>query len=40
MIESITKRGALVAYEAHVQKDKKHFGIQVGPDGEYLAHQE
>jgi hypothetical protein len=40
MIESITKRGALVAYEAHVRKDKKHFDIQVGPNGEDLAHQE
>jgi hypothetical protein len=40
MIESLTKSGQLVAYEAHVKTGKKRFEIQVGPNGEKLAHPE
>jgi uncharacterized membrane protein YkoI len=39
-IESLTKRGTLVAYEAQVHDGKKHSEIQVGPDGKPLAHKE
>ncbi|HKV70141.1 MAG TPA: hypothetical protein VJN62_02795 [Gemmatimonadales bacterium] len=34
-VESITKHGTLVAYEAQV-----HSEVQVGPDGQPLAHEE
>ena len=37
-IESLTKRGKLVAYEAQVTIGKKRSEIQVGPNGEKLAH--
>jgi len=40
MIESLTKGGKLVAYEAHVTTGKKRSEIQVGPNGEKLAHPE
>lgn len=40
MIESLTKRGKLVAYEAHVRNGKKRFEIQVGPKGEKLRQPE
>jgi hypothetical protein len=36
-IESLTKNGKLVAYEAHVTTGKKRSEIQVGPNGEKLA---
>jgi len=39
-VESLTKRGALVAYEAHVRTGAKRSEIQVGPDGKSLAHPE
>ena len=39
-IESLTKRGKLVAYEAHVKRAGKHSEIQVGPDSKPLAHPE
>src|SRR3954463_9517211 len=39
-IESLTKRGTLVAYEAHVRTGTKRSEIQVGPDGKPLAHPE
>jgi hypothetical protein len=39
-IESLTKNGKLVAYEAHVTTGKKRSEIQVGPNGEKLAHPE
>jgi hypothetical protein len=39
-IESLTKRGTLVAYEAHVKTGAKRSEIQVGPNGEKLAHPE
>ena len=37
-IESLTKNGNLVAYEAHVKTGMKRSEIQVGPNGEKLAH--
>jgi hypothetical protein len=39
-VESLTKNGKLVAYEAVVQKRKKRSEIQVGPDGKKLTHPE
>ena len=39
-IESLTKQGQLVAYEADVQSGKKRREIQVGPEGQKLAHPE
>jgi hypothetical protein len=36
-IESLTKNGKLVAYEARVTTGKKRSEIQVGPNGEKLA---
>jgi hypothetical protein len=39
-IESITKNGKLVAYEAVVKTGTKRSEIQVGPDGKKLAHPE
>ena len=36
-IESLTKSGQLVAYEAHVKTGTKRSEIQVGPNGEKLA---
>lgn len=39
-VESLTKRGAIVAYEAQVARNGKHSEIQVGPKGETLAHAE
>src|SRR5258708_38639010 len=36
-IESLTKRGKLVAYEAHVKTGTKRSEIQVGPHGEKPA---
>jgi hypothetical protein len=39
-IESLTKRGRLVAYEGHVKTGAKRSEIQVGPNGEKLVHPE
>ena len=39
-IESLTKGGKLVAYEAHVKHGKKWSEIQVGPNGEKLKRPE
>lgn len=39
-VESITKLGALVAYEAQVDTAGKHSEIQVGPSGQALKHEE
>ena len=39
-VESITKRGKLVAYEAATRKRAKKGEVQVGPNGEKLAHEE
>ena len=39
-IESITKKGHLVAYEAQLKSGKKRREIQVGPDGQKLKQPE
>jgi hypothetical protein len=39
-VESLSKRGVLVAYEAQVRTGDKRSEIQVGPDGKELAHRE
>jgi hypothetical protein len=39
-VESLTKGGKLVAYEAQVRHGSKRSEIQVGPDGKPLAHPE
>ena len=39
-VESLTKRGAIVAYEAQVRTGPKRSEVQVGPDGRPLAHRE
>jgi hypothetical protein len=39
-VESLTKKGKLVAYEAQVLTGTKRSEIQVGPDGKPLAHEE
>ncbi|HWX53416.1 MAG TPA: hypothetical protein VN176_02370 [Verrucomicrobiae bacterium] len=39
-VESLTKHGMLVAYEAQVLTGKKRSEVQVGPDGKPLAHPE
>jgi hypothetical protein len=39
-VESLTKRGAIVAYEAQVRTGAKRSEVQVGPDGKPLAHEE
>jgi uncharacterized membrane protein YkoI len=37
-VESLTKGGKLVAYEAAVRNGSKRSEVQVGPDGKPLAH--
>jgi uncharacterized membrane protein YkoI len=39
-VESLTKLGSLVAYEAQVRKGSKRWEVQVGPAGQSLAHPE
>jgi hypothetical protein len=39
-VESITKHGKLVAYEAQVMTGGKRSEVQVGPDGKPLGHEE
>jgi len=39
-VESLTKKGKLVAYEAKVLTDGKKAEVQVGPDGKPLDHEE
>jgi hypothetical protein len=39
-VESLTKKGRLVAYEAQIQTNGKRSEIQVGPDGKPLGHEE
>jgi hypothetical protein len=40
LVESLTKNGNLVAYEAQVKHGKKRSEIQVGPNGEKLKRPE
>ena len=39
-VESLTKGGKVVAYEAQVSNGAKKQEVQVGPDGKSLAHEE
>ena len=39
-VESLTKQGKIVAYEAKVETAGKKSEIQVGPDGKPLDHEE
>lgn len=39
-VESLTKNGKIVAYEAKVESAGKKHEIQVGPDGKPLDHEE
>jgi hypothetical protein len=39
-VESLTKHGKLVAYEAQVVTDGKRSEVQIGPDGRPLDHEE
>ena len=39
-VETLTKKGQLVAYEAKVMSNGKKSEIQVGPDGKPLDHEE
>ena len=39
-VESLTKKGRLVAYEAVVTTGTKHREVQVGPNGEKLKREE
>ena len=39
-VESLTKNGKLVAYEAIVSTGTGKSEIQVGPEGKPLAHEE
>lgn len=39
-VESLSKNGRLVAYEAVVQAGTKQHEVRVGPDGKKLAHPE
>lgn len=39
-VESLTKKGRLVAYEARVTTNGKKSEVQVGPDGKALDHEE
>jgi len=40
VVESLTKQGQLVAYEAHVKHGIRRSEIQVGPNGEKLKRPE
>jgi hypothetical protein len=40
VIESLTKNGKLIAYEAQVKHGQKRSEIQVGPNGEKLKREE
>jgi len=39
-VESLTRRGALVAYEAAVEEGTNRFEVQVDPDGKLLSDPE
>ena len=36
MVESVTRKGALVAYEAHVTRGRKRSEIKVSPEGQLI----
>jgi uncharacterized membrane protein YkoI len=37
VVESITKDGAVVAYEAHIKIGERFLEVKVGPDGQLIA---
>ena len=39
-VESLTKKGKLVAYEGSIKRNGKSAEIQVGPEGQNLTHEE
>jgi uncharacterized membrane protein YkoI len=39
-VESLNKKGKLVAYEGHIKRNGKSAEIQVGPQGENLSREE
>jgi uncharacterized membrane protein YkoI len=39
-VESLTKKGKLVAYEGHIKRNGKSAEIQVGPEGQNLTREE
>ena len=39
-VETLAKAGKIVAYEADVKNGSKHSEVQVGPNGNKLAHEE
>ena len=39
-VDTLTKKGKLVGYEAQVLTNGKKSEVQVGPDGKSLAHEE
>ena len=39
-VETLTKKGRLVAYEAQIRTNGKKSEVQVGPDGKPLDHEE
>jgi hypothetical protein len=39
-VESLTKKGKLVAYEGHIKRNGKSTEIQVGPEGQNLIREE
>jgi hypothetical protein len=39
-VESLTKKGKLVAFEAHIVTNGKRSEVQVGPNGKPLDHEE
>ena len=40
MVESVTRKDAVVAYEAHVKTGAKYSEVKVGPDGQLIATEE
>jgi uncharacterized membrane protein YkoI len=39
-VESLTKKGKVVAYEGHIKRNGKSAEIQVGPEGQNLTREE
>jgi uncharacterized membrane protein YkoI len=37
LVESITKNGSIVAYEAHVKTGRKYSEVKVSPDGQLIT---
>jgi hypothetical protein len=39
-VETLTKKGKLLAYEAQILKNRQISEVEVGPDGKQLSHEE